>query len=302
MKILVLAGGTSAEREVSLDSGACVTAALRQRGHNVEQLDPRDVDIAALSGDWDVVFPLVHGTGGEDGVLQSDLIKSGLPYVGSSPEASALTFDKIRTNHLLKQHGLAVPDSVVVRSAQSLDEIRELIRPLGEHFVTKPPRQGSSVGITIVDSIEQLQTAVSLAFQYDSECLVERFIPGREITVALIDGRPLPAITIVPAIAWYDYESKYADDRTQYVFEDEATSHSLGKLAMHACAVCGVTGIARVDLRVDENDTPWLLEVNTIPGMTSHSLVPKAAAKIGLSLGELCEAVIRAKIQSDQPS
>jgi D-alanine--D-alanine ligase len=138
---------------------------------------------------------------------------------------------------------------------------------------------------------------MDLAFKYDPECLVERFIPGREMTVAVVDGRPLPAIEIVPATAFYNYDSKYADDRTEYHYLDDTTSKMLGQLAVRACKICDVRGIARVDLRTDLNDKPWLLEVNTIPGMTSHSLVPKAAARAGLSLGQLCEHVIRTRLE-----
>ncbi len=299
MRILVLAGGSSAEREVSLDSGACVTAALRERGHAVQQLDPREVEVTQLSADWDIVFPLVHGTGGEDGTLLRDLVAAGLAYVGSSPEASALTFDKIRTNALLKEHGLDVPDSIVVRQEQEFEDILRQVSSLGRDIVTKPPRQGSSVGVTILKdaSRQQLRAAMDLAFKYDPECLVERFIPGREMTVAVVDGRPLPAIEIVPATAFYNYDSKYTDDRTEYHFLDDTTSKMLGQLAVRACKICDVTGIARVDLRTDLNDKPWLLEVNTIPGMTSHSLVPKAAARAGLSLGQLCEHVIRTRLE-----
>mgnify|MGYP002632816140 CR=1 FL=1 len=299
MNILVLAGGTSSERDVSLESGRCVADALRQAGHHVDVVDPRDTAVESLQrARWDVAVPMVHGTGGEDGVLQQQLLNAGIPYVGSSPEASELTFDKIRTNGLLRHSDIVVPDGIIVDSRHSLQENSEAVAAFGGQVVTKPPRQGSSIGISIVRQAEQVEAALSLAFQFDAQCLVERFISGREVTVPVVDGAALPSIEICPAAQWYDYESKYADDRTEYWISPEDLPKTLSQIAVTACSICGVTGIARVDFRVDEQGQPWLLEINTVPGMTSHSLVPKAAAAVGLSLGELCQRAIATRLST----
>lgn len=297
MKILVLAGGTSPERDVSLQSGRCVAEALIQRGHTVDQLDPQNVSLSELDATrWDIAVPMVHGTGGEDGVLQRCLLQSGLPYAGSSPQASELTFDKIRTKDLLKRHDIAVPDGVVATRSHLSSALKADLEGLGSAVVTKPSCQGSSVGISIVRTPDQLPAALELAFQYGDECLIERFIEGREVTVAVVDGTALPALEIVPAVSWYDYHAKYADDRTEYRFEGRISSNRLGDIATRACEICGVSAIARVDFRVDSDGRALLLEINTIPGMTSHSLVPKAALRAGLSLGELLEQVIRKRL------
>lgn len=298
MRILILAGGASAEREVSLESGAAVSAALRDRGHAVTLMDPAAECVKTLSAsNWDIAIPLVHGTGGEDGTLQTDLRTAGLPWIGSSVEASALTFDKIRTGRMLAQHGIRIPRHVVVSRNESIEEIRQRLESLKSTIVTKPPCQGSSVGISIVRDRRLLPKALDLAFEFGTECLIEEFIEGREVTVAVMDGRPLSTIEIRP-VAWYDYEAKYSDDRTEYTFPDAPWADQSRNIAVEACNVCGVTGIARVDLRVDENDVPWILEVNTIPGMTSHSLVPMAARREGLSLAELFESAIATKLGS----
>ncbi|MEO2016094.1 MAG: D-alanine--D-alanine ligase [Fuerstiella sp.] len=299
--ILVLAGGTSAERDVSLESGRWVADALREAEHHVDVVDPRDTVVESLpQGRWDIAVPMVHGTGGEDGVLQRQLLNAGIPYVGSSPEASELTFDKIRTNRLLRKSDVVVPAGIIVDSRHPLRENCEAVAAFGGQVVTKPPRQGSSIGISIVQQAEQVEAALMLAFQFDAECLVERFIPGREVTVPVVDGTALPSIEICPAVLWYDYQSKYADERTEYRISPEDLPKTLSQIAVTACNICGVTGIARVDFRVDEQGQPWLLEVNTVPGMTSHSLVPKAAAAVGMSMGELCQRVIATRLATSR--
>ncbi|MEO1980998.1 MAG: D-alanine--D-alanine ligase [Fuerstiella sp.] len=295
--ILVLAGGTSSERDVSLESGRCVADAMREAEHHVDVVDPRDTAVESLpQGRWDIAVPMVHGTGGEDGVLQRQLLSAGIPYVGSSPEASELTFDKIRTNSLLRESDIVIPDGIIVESRHSLQENCQAVAAFAGQVVTKPPRQGSSIGISIVHQTEQIEAALMLAFQFDAECLVERFIPGREVTVSVVDGTALPSIEICPAVQWYDYQSKYVDDRTEYRISPAGLPKTLSQIAVTACNICGVAGIARVDFRVDEQGQPWLLEVNTVPGMTSHSLVPKAAAAVGLSLGELCQRSIKTRL------
>lgn len=299
MKVLVLAGGASEEREVSLESGAAVATALREKGHIVGIVDSAAGEFAkSLTKDWDVVFPVVHGTGGEDGVLQAALQEAGLRYVGSSPLASELTFDKIRTNAFLGEHGIDVPKHVIAHANQTpaelVDEVESLasLNPDGPCLVTKPPCQGSSIGISIVRNIRQIPEAVQLAFHYGSRCLIEQFIPGREISVPVVDGVAYPPIEISAAAGWYDYHAKYKDDRTCYKVAPDGIPNSLSRTAVRACELCGVVGIARVDFRLDNAGKAWMLEINTVPGMTSHSLVPKSAAAVNKSLGDVCEAAI----------
>lgn len=289
MRILVLAGGESAEREVSLHSGTCVAAALSAGGHDVTLIDPAQTRVRSLrAADFDIAAPLVHGTGGEDGVLLRQLEQIGLPWIGSSVAASELTFDKIRTNQLLKANGLPVPPHVVATRQMSVSQIRTLVQPLGQHVVTKPPQQGSSIGVTIVSSDEELTSGLESAFAYGDRCLIERFIEGRELTVALLDDQTFPVVEILPS-QWYDYHSKYHDDTTQYRIDESPAAPGLRKLARQACRLCEVCGISRVDVRVDPDGQPWILEINTIPGMTEHSLVPMAARAEGLGLGDLWE-------------
>ncbi len=297
MRILVLAGGNSAEREVSLLSGKAVANALIERGHDVTVLDPCEVDVAALASDqWDISIPMVHGTGGEDGFLQRQLNSAGIRWVGSSEEASALTFDKHRTNTLLAHHGLTVPAGVVLCHGDQLTNLEDQIETLGPLWVTKPVCQGSSIGVSIVPVFNKLSAAVDLALQHDDRCLIEAYIAGREATVTVVNGTALPSIEIV-ATEWYDYETKYEDNPTEYRFGSNDKSGRHGALAVKACELCGVSGIARVDMRIDGADRPWILEINTIPGMTSHSLVPKAARQAGQTLAELLEAAIDVALQ-----
>ncbi|GAB5441969.1 MAG: D-alanine--D-alanine ligase [Fuerstiella sp.] len=289
VRFLVLAGGKSAEREVSLRSGACVAAALQAAGHQVRQIDPRDQSMARLNAEEiDVAIPLVHGTGGEDGVLLKRLKAAGIGWVGSSIAASELTFDKIRTNQFLRREGLPVPDHVVVDRSIPPDQVHQQLVQLGYPVVTKPPRQGSSIGITIVADLDELPSGLDAAYNFGDECLIERFIPGREMTVAICDQRAFPVIEIHPA-AWYDYQSKYHDDQTRYEVDQSPAALELQQLALQACRLCGTSGISRVDLRVDPDGNPFVLEINTVPGMTDHSLVPMAAEATGLSLSELWE-------------
>ena len=297
MRIAVVAGGDSAERAVSLESGAAVAAALRAQGHQVSQLDPSTTPLADLPPNTEIVVPMLHGTGGEDGVLQNQLDEAGIRYTGSNAAASALTFNKSLTNELLRAHRMPVASSMVVVTVN--DEKAAEFLGAARVVVTKPVCQGSSIGVSIVHQGSELPDAIGLALQFDDQCLVETYIPGREMTVAMLNGTPLPAIEIRPAetpddeiAGWYNYESKYHDDRTEYIFDESELGTVLGQLATDACSACGVTGLARVDFRVDPQGTPWILEVNTIPGMTSHSLVPMAAKRVGLSLAELVEATI----------
>lgn len=296
LNVVVLCGGDSAEREVSLDSGRCVCDALRSLGHEVQQIDPvrMTVDWERLSA-CDIVFPMLHGTGGEDGVLQRKLESLGIPFVGSDSAASALTFDKVATRQRLRLAGLPVADGFVVEPSHSIPEAEATARRFGLPLVVKPAAQGSSVGVSIVRDLIAVGPAIRLARGFGEVVLIERYIAGRELTVPVIDGEVFPAIEICPAGEWYDYRAKYEDCGTCYVVGPANIPPLLTSIAMESCAACGVTGISRVDFRVTSAGECFVLEINTIPGMTSHSLVPMSAAARGLSMGQLCEqSMIRA--------
>lgn len=295
-RVALLAGGDSEEREISLQSGEAVEAALRSRGHFVLHLDPAIVDLAGV--DWrqfDVAFLVLHGRFGEDGQVQQILDDCGVPYTGSSAAASRLAFSKSAAKERFLQAGLPTPEYVLLHYADDFDRTRRQAETLGYPIAIKPDGQGSSIGVTILRSPHELAPALRRAFQFDSCAVMERAIPGTEWTVGLLDDRVLPAIEIETAREFFDFEAKYQAEDTRYRFVytlPMSVVHEVERIASEACRAIGTRGIARVDLRVDTTGQPWLLEVNTIPGMTSHSLVPKAAARVGMEFAELCERAI----------
>ena len=289
LRIVVIAGGDSAEREVSLESGGCVSEALRQRGHRVLQFDPADLALHEIPKTTDVILPMLHGTGGEDGTLQISLNRLGIPWFGSSAAASALTFDKVATRDTLAAAGLPVAPGLALRYDAPREWVRDASLQIGYPQVVKPSAQGSSVGITIVDVEWQIHTAFAHAAHWGGHVLIEKYIEGREVTVPVVEGEAYPVIEILPATRWYDYAAKYRDDRTRYDTAPKNLPRNLNDIVLAACNACGVTGISRTDLRIDLKGQPWILEINTIPGMTSHSLVPMSAQVRGISLGELFE-------------
>ena len=301
MKIIVLAGGASAERDVSLESGANVVSALRERGHDVQLVDPGSGSVCDLNLICDAIIPMLHGTGAEDGVLQEDLSRMGIPWLGSSAEASRLTFDKIATRERFAAHGLPIPDGFTIERAYAKPLIEQFTAVHGFPIVLKPACQGSSVGVSIVRSPADLEPAMNEVFRWGSRGLVERFIDGREVTVPVIDGTVFPAIEIIPARSWYDYTAKYSDDATQYVIRPANLPSTLNDVVLKACEVCGVTAISRTDLRITPNGEIFVLEINTIPGMTSHSLVPMSIAAAGFATGSLLEGLLLRELQNRRP-
>lgn len=294
-KIAVLLGGYSAERDVSLQSGAAVLKGLREGGIDAYAVDPRDVPVAMLKEEgFDKVFIALHGRGGEDGTLQGLLELIGLPYTGSGVMASAITMDKQRTKLLWKGAGLPVAPWVGLTRkafAAGLDAAtRQAIAALGLPLIVKPSREGSSVGMSKVDSAEMLDAALALAFEHDEEVLVEKWLSGPEFTVAILGEEILPSIRIQPAGTFYDYEAKYLSDDTQYFCPSGLEAHresALNDLVLQAWNALGCRGWGRVDVMLDSDGEFYLLEVNTAPGMTSHSLVPMAARQAGLSFSQL---------------
>lgn len=293
-RVAVLLGGSSSEREVSLDSGRNVLEALRARGVEAFAVDGIPALRESLAkGTVDRVFNILHGHhgGGEDGVVQGLLEAFGVPYTGSDVLGSALSMDKIRSKQVWLALGLPTPRYVRLKKG---DDVQAAARTLGLPVIVKPACEGSSVGVSRVFSEADLDAAIELAARYPGELLMEQLIEGGEFTVGILDGRALPSIQIVPKGAWYDYEAKYVSDETRYLCPglEGAAEAELGALALRAFEALGCRGWGRVDVMRDREGRNWLLEVNTAPGMTSHSLVPKAARQTGLGFEDLCLAIL----------
>ncbi|MCT8344040.1 MULTISPECIES: D-alanine--D-alanine ligase [Photorhabdus] len=299
-KVAVLLGGTSAEREVSLLSGQAVLAGLREAGIDAHPVDTKDFPVTQLKeAGFEKVFIALHGRGGEDGTLQGVLEFLQLPYTGSGVMASALSMDKLRTKQLWQGIGLTVSPYVSINSQQferlTDSQLQEYVAGLGLPLIVKPSLEGSSVGMTKVDEISELRGALEAAFRYDVDLLVEKWLNGPEYTVAILGDTALPSIRIQPAAVFYDYDAKYWSEETQYFcpsgLSDEK-EQQLTELALKAYQSVGCSGWGRVDVMMDTDGDFYLLEVNTSPGMTSHSLVPMAARQAGLSFSQLVVKIL----------
>lgn len=295
MNIAVLQGGRSAERDVSLRSGAQVAAALRERGHDVAQVDlDRDVWDRLRDGGFACVFIALHGRLGEDGTVQGMLELLDLPYTGSGVLASALCIDKTRTNRLLQAEGFLVPDFEEFAG----DEVEGLAERYGLPVVIKPVREGSTIGITIAQDVDALASGLVLARRYDARVLVQRFVEGTEITVGVLatpDLCVLPTLEITYENDTYDYDAKYTEGRSHHIIPariPEPARRAAADAAGRAFRALGCEGMARVDFIVDRDCQPWLLEVNTVPGLTALSLLPDAARAAGVAFPELCERLV----------
>ena len=292
-RVAVLLGGDSSEREISLLSGNAVLAALGRRGVAAEGFDPRERSLAELvEQHFDRVWIALHGPGGEDGTVQGALEYLGIPYTGSGVGGSAIGMDKLRTKRLAQAIGVASPEALELRGPQDFELALERLRlPL----IVKPASQGSSVGMTKVESAAALPTAYATAAAVDRSVFAESWITGREYTVALLQGRALPSIRIETPRGFYDYEAKYFRDDTRYVcpsgLSQPAEQH-LQSLALAAFEAAGGEGWGRADFMVDAAGRALLLEINTVPGMTSHSLVPMAAQAAGIGFDELVWRVL----------
>lgn len=295
-RVAVLCGGDSHEREISLRSGRAVASALRERGHEVVCLDPAlTPPEAAQFHDIDVAFLALHGRNGEDGEIQAILDRMNVLYTGSGAEASRLAFSKSASKERLFQRGVPTPPYVLVHESDDATRTIELALRIGFPLVVKPDAQGSSLGVSIVKAADELPEALRNCFRYDVFGLLEQAIPGTEWTLGLFDDEPLPLIQIETSRGFFDFAAKYEDDATVCRFDFAFPAHvvsSIIEAGLGAAKAVETKGLARVDIRLDERGRPWILEVNTIPGLTEHSLVPKAAARAGISLGELCERSI----------
>jgi D-alanine-D-alanine ligase len=292
-KVAVLMGGTSAEREISLLSGGAVLAALQKRGVDAHAFDPAERPLWELkSAGFERVFIALHGRGGEDGTVQGALELMGLPYTGSGVLASALSMDKWRTKMVWLANGLPTPRYVLL--AQDSDW-NAVAAELGLPIFVKPAREGSSVGATKVTRAEDLEAAYRLAVRYDPLVLAEEFVSGAELTCAFLGSQALPLVRIVAPEGNYDYRHKYFTDDTQYFCPSglgDAKEREIQHLVMRAARLLDCRGWGRADLMLDARGRPWLLEMNTAPGMTGHSLVPMAARAAGIGFEELCVRIL----------
>lgn len=333
LKIVVLLGGYSPERDVSLASGTQIASALRTRGHKVMLVDPALGDgplrtgeawqqpgigteppsLAELPEDYglhyiravaylarrrvDIVFNGLHGGAGEDGTIQGLLELAGLPYTGSGVLGSALAMNKVASKRLFERAGIRTPEWLLVEG-QSWDEVsvaRNVAATFGFPVVVKPSNQGSTVGVSRVDRADQLGGAVRKACAYSPEVIIERFISGRELTVALLAGEALPIVEIIPEHGFYDYECKYSHGKSRYVVPasvPDETRHEAQEMAVKAYQMLHTQDYGRVDMRLSEDGKVYCLEMNTLPGMTGTSLVPKAARAAGIEFPELCERIV----------
>lgn len=296
-KVGVLYGGRSAEREVSLMSGKGVHDALLSKGVDAHLFDTGERSLAELAAEaYDRVFIALHGRYGEDGSLQGALELLDIPYTGSGPLASSLAMDKIMTKRVWLQHGLPTPAFEVLQPGTKLIEVPDR---LGLPLILKPPHEGSTVGIAKVVGYSDMKEAFATASKFDSDVLAEAFITGRELTVAVLGTgaktRALPIIEIVAPGGNYDFEHKYYSDETQYFCPADLPAElaaEIQDIVVRSYRALGCEGWGRADLILDRNNKPWLLEMNTSPGMTSHSLVPMAARATGMSYADLCVAIL----------
>ena len=336
MKIAILLGGSSSEREVSLASGKAVATALKSKGHDILIFDPAvgeriieldeilpdgihgvipseselqklspknyiDAVNSKLLDNVDLVFLTLHGKWGEDGMIQSLLEFRNIKYTGSKVFSSALTMDKAMTKILMKQNGILTADWLTANKKSDVENIKnEIKNKIGFPLVVKPNDQGSTVGLTIVENENQISDAISLALQFSETALIEKFIPGRELTVSIIKDKVLPIIEIKPKDGFYDYAHKYTKGMTEYFCPaelDKNLTEQIQFATKKLFDVCNCSGFARVDFRLQDDGKFYCLEINTIPGMTATSLVPKAAKATGIEFPELCEMICRLTLE-----
>jgi D-alanine-D-alanine ligase len=298
-KVALLLGGDAAEREISLKSGAAVGAALRRAGVDVHAIDPGpDVLEVLRTGGFDRAFIILHGRGGEDGQIQGALARIGLPYTGSGVLGSAIGMDKYRTKLLWAGAGIPTAEFVLLHGEADLAAAARLGFPL----MIKPSQEGSSIGMAKVEDAAGLADAWRAAAQYDRTVLAERWLPGAEYTCAILGGEALPLIRLQAANSFYDYEAKYFSDSTRYHCPcglPAAREAELQSLCLRAFDAVGATGWGRVDFMLDADGAPKLLEVNTVPGMTDHSLVPMAAKVAGIDFDGLCLRVLATSLPAE---
>jgi D-alanine-D-alanine ligase len=315
LRIVVLRGGRSSEREVSLVSGREIALALKQKGYEVSELDPADYpdtqELFAALKDFgaEVVFIGLHGGSGEDGQIQAALKAAGFLFTGSGFHACSMTMDKYVSKLMAISEGITTPDFILMREDLIADygdpeDYTGFIQKLGLPMIVKPNDNGSSVGISKVEKLSDLKQAVRQAFEHSSAILLEKFIPGREITCTVLDGKALPLVEIRPYQGWYDYQNKYNSGRSDYLAPaplDASVTQLIQLYSERLWKVFGLNGYARIDFRYDE-EKPYFLEVNTLPGMTPLSLTPMAAKTMGMSFSDLVETIVDQAINPNKRS
>lgn len=300
-KVAVLLGGTSAERVVSLKSGAAVLKALQDRSIDAHGIDVGSDIIQTLKqGNYDRAFIVLHGRGGEDGVIQGALETIGLPYTGSGVLGSALSMDKLRTKLVLLGAEMPTP---AFKSFNREADMNRAVEQLGFPVMVKPAREGSSIGMTKVEKVEQLQIAWQKAKDFDDDVFAEQWITGTEYTASILGDQALPLIRLETPRGFYDFEAKYHANDTRYICPcglDAQHEAELQDLALKVFQISGCSGWGRVDLMCDKTGKPWILEVNSVPGMTDHSLVPMAARQAGISFEDLCWRILETSFYRDK--
>ncbi len=304
MRVAVLMGGVSSEREVSLRSGHAIAKALSLRDCDVLSVDMKSENLAQHLGGaaLDAVFIALHGRFGEDGKVQSQCEALGLPYTGSRPEASALALDKVLAKKVFVRNGIKTPSFAVVRDAGA-NNLRQFQKTLDLPLVVKPPLEGSSIGLSIVREESQLASAVQIALGYGPEVLLESFIAGKELTVGVLGDRALPVVQIVPRSGVYDYHSKYTPGQTEYAVPaplDAKIASRVQKVALEAFHALQCEDFGRVDIILSPDGEAFVLEVNTIPGFTETSLLPKAARAAGIGFEDLCKEILAMGVKKAQ--
>jgi len=292
LHVAVLFGGLSAEREISLKSGTAVISALKQNKFKVTEIDFDEQGLEKLmQAQPDVVFNILHGTGGEDGVVQGILEYLAIPYTGSGVKASAITMDKLLTKRILRDEGIATPNFMALNSIADCALVKD---KLGFPVMIKPVYEGSSIGMSFVADDGELKAAFDLAKQYGA-VMAEAWVEGKEYTVAYLADELLPLIELQTDNQFYDYEAKYESTETRYICPCELPddlAEQINTLVLQTIKACQVTGWGRVDIMCDQHDQPYVIEINTTPGMTDHSLVPMAAKQNGLSFNELVKRIV----------
>jgi D-alanine-D-alanine ligase len=307
-KVSVIMGGTSSERQVSLASGEAVLQALSEEGVDARAvvLGPGDDALSMLAGtDMDAAFLALHGKLGEDGCVQGLLELLGIPYTGSSVLSSALAMDKLKSKELFRLHNVPTPPYYVFDQTRSAADVEEVHGSFGFPVIVKPRREGSSIGVSRANNMAELCEAIEMALVFDSSVLVERFVQAREVAVGILDGRVLGAIEIAPKSGIYDFAAKYTPGMTDYFMPARlapARYRNVLNLAERAAESLDTSGAVRVDLLVTEGQNEYVLEVNTLPGMTPTSLLPKIAGAAGFNFNELCMAILeRARVHTRKP-
>lgn len=298
LKIAVLTGGIGSERDISIQSGQCISQALIAGGFDVVTADiqPDNLDILE-DNSIDVFFPALHGKFGEDGRLQQILKDKSLVYTGSGPAESKLAFDKMTSKKLFAEAGVATPAATEFNADSDINQLETQLKYFADEYVVKPIREGSSVGVRIVTDVQEVISTAEQTLKEFGDCMIEQFIPGKEITVGILEEQTLPIIEIRSKTGFYDYQAKYIDEQTQYLFDtitQPALITQIEQDAMDCFRALGCLQFARVDFILSDEPIAYALEINTIPGFTTHSLLPKAAAKAGLTMSDLCSKIVAA--------